>query len=257
MSYRFLKVAWEADLPTATKFVLVSLADQANDDGVCWPGQESIARRTGLTSRAVRNNLNALREGGWIEITRRAGDGAGRQTNVYRLSANGANNRQPEARSGRGQPESDDRQPEPGSYKPSVEPPFSSSLRSEEYAQEKTVPKAETVSKPNTVTKKSPRKSQLKETELPTSWREYCLNKRPDLDPEETFEDFSDYWVGRGVLMADWSRTWQGWVRRARRQNATTTKPTPMDAFFAKAEADIRKYRERRDDEIPTHKLLP
>ncbi|HCL4023078.1 TPA: helix-turn-helix domain-containing protein, partial [Pseudomonas aeruginosa] len=37
------------------KAVLISLADNSNDDGVCWPSVAKIAERTCLSERAVRN----------------------------------------------------------------------------------------------------------------------------------------------------------------------------------------------------------
>lgn len=47
MSYRALNWAWEADLPMPQKFVLVALADMADEKDSCYPGQERLARMTG------------------------------------------------------------------------------------------------------------------------------------------------------------------------------------------------------------------
>jgi hypothetical protein len=62
---------------------------------------------------------------------------------------------------------------------------------------------------------------------LPSDWKEYCLLKRTDLDPEGTFEAFRDWWVaapgGKG-LKADWFATWRTWVRNQKgTQNAHFT----------------------------------
>lgn len=56
----------------AQKAVLISLADQANDDGVCWPAVGTIADRTCLSERAVRDALGWLQAAGIVARTFRA-----------------------------------------------------------------------------------------------------------------------------------------------------------------------------------------
>lgn len=81
MSFRYLNAAWELELPSHLKIVLLSLADQANDDGECWPSQSTIGRRCGTSSRQVSTNLRTLREMGLIEMVKRRR----RKTAVYHL----------------------------------------------------------------------------------------------------------------------------------------------------------------------------
>lgn len=50
----------------AQKAVLISLADQASDDGVCWPGVGTIARRTCLSERAVQEAIAWLQAVGLV-----------------------------------------------------------------------------------------------------------------------------------------------------------------------------------------------
>lgn len=50
----------------AQKAVLISLADQANDDGVCWPGIKTIAKRTCLSERAVQEAIAWLQTVGLV-----------------------------------------------------------------------------------------------------------------------------------------------------------------------------------------------
>lgn len=80
MSYKILSPAWEAHLPTPQKFLLVSLADQANDEGVCWPSIASLTKRTGLQERTVYKHLSELESLG--HITRIPRDG---RSTVYRV----------------------------------------------------------------------------------------------------------------------------------------------------------------------------
>lgn len=58
--------AWEQDVKPVGKFILVTLADHAGDDGVCWPSTARIEQRTGLAHSTVQDWLNKLEEGGWL-----------------------------------------------------------------------------------------------------------------------------------------------------------------------------------------------
>ena len=47
MSTIIMAACWPLQgMSPAQKAVLISLADQASDDGVCWPGVNTIAART-------------------------------------------------------------------------------------------------------------------------------------------------------------------------------------------------------------------
>ncbi len=53
-------------MSVSQKAVLISLADQASDDGVCWPAVRSIAIRTCLSERAVQDALAWLQTVGLV-----------------------------------------------------------------------------------------------------------------------------------------------------------------------------------------------
>lgn len=53
-------------MSVSQKAVLISLADQASDDGVCWPAVKSIALRTCLSERAVQDALSWLQAAGIV-----------------------------------------------------------------------------------------------------------------------------------------------------------------------------------------------
>lgn len=80
-----MSAIWPLDLPPTQKFVLISLADQANDDGVCWPGNASLAVRTGFSERAVRGALRWLEANGYITTVSRPG-----RTSNYIISEPGS-----------------------------------------------------------------------------------------------------------------------------------------------------------------------
>lgn len=60
--------------PTS-KLVLVKLADNANEEGLCWPSMKKLVDHTELSERAVRKHLMVLEKMGLIFIERRNVDG--------------------------------------------------------------------------------------------------------------------------------------------------------------------------------------
>lgn len=74
MSTLIMSQCWPLQgMTPAQKAVLVSLADNANDQGVCWPSVESIAMRTCLSERSVQNSIKWLIEQGALHAQQRNG----------------------------------------------------------------------------------------------------------------------------------------------------------------------------------------
>lgn len=67
------------------KVVLLVLADFANDDGECWPGQASIAERADVSDRTVRTVLVALEEQGVLRREERRRPDGYRSSDFYQL----------------------------------------------------------------------------------------------------------------------------------------------------------------------------
>lgn len=66
------------------KLVLIKLADQANDQGECWPSFAHIAEHCEITRRSVINHINALRNAGFLSVENRPGE-KGNSSNLYHL----------------------------------------------------------------------------------------------------------------------------------------------------------------------------
>lgn len=64
MSTRIMSDCWPIHMPPTPKAVLISLADNANDQGECWPSISTIAMRTCFSERAVQNAIK------WLEDAR-------------------------------------------------------------------------------------------------------------------------------------------------------------------------------------------
>jgi len=65
---------------SATKFVLVALADNANDQGSCFPSIQTLAEKTSLSRRGVQIQIRKLEEMGLVESCPIDGS-----SNVYKL----------------------------------------------------------------------------------------------------------------------------------------------------------------------------
>lgn len=58
-----MTAVWDReDLSSTQKLVLLSLADWANDEGLCWPSIERVAKKSSLKKRAVQLAIRSLEE---------------------------------------------------------------------------------------------------------------------------------------------------------------------------------------------------
>lgn len=81
-------VAWALKLEVGSptlKFVLIAVANYADDNGRCWPSQERLARDTELTDRCIRESLKKLEEKGFLTRDHRQVHGSKRQSDVIQL----------------------------------------------------------------------------------------------------------------------------------------------------------------------------
>lgn len=85
MSNKVLTACWELKLSLAQKLVLISLADQANDEGMCWPSVSSLIRRTGMSERSIRYSVKQLENLGFLKIKIRVG-----HSSFYTITPTGA-----------------------------------------------------------------------------------------------------------------------------------------------------------------------
>lgn len=85
MSVRASTWAWQQPIKGTAKLVLLALADHANDDGKCWPGIETVAKKCGISRIAVINNISKLRKSGFVNSERRYTEEGRRTSNVYTL----------------------------------------------------------------------------------------------------------------------------------------------------------------------------
>lgn len=68
-----MTACWPLELPLVAKAVLISMADNANDEGHCWPSLEKICERTCASRRAVIDAIKALESYGVLTANRENG----------------------------------------------------------------------------------------------------------------------------------------------------------------------------------------
>jgi len=69
MSTYYITAARRAKVGNSTrKLLLIMLADNANDDGWCWPSHKRLADDCEVSDRSIRTHIKELAKGGFIEI---------------------------------------------------------------------------------------------------------------------------------------------------------------------------------------------
>ncbi|HFB2759149.1 TPA: helix-turn-helix domain-containing protein [Neisseria gonorrhoeae] len=85
MSARLMGMAFKTGIPRGQRFVLVKLCDCANDEGLCYPSQETLAEDTGFAETAVRQHIKWLKDNNFIKSARRQ-RGRERKSDIYRIN---------------------------------------------------------------------------------------------------------------------------------------------------------------------------
>ena len=85
MSIEALNWAFKQDLKPTQKFVLVALADCADDYGICFPSHKHIAEKTGFSKSSVRAAISELSKKLLIEKVGRFRGNLSHTSNAYRF----------------------------------------------------------------------------------------------------------------------------------------------------------------------------
>ena len=87
MSAKASAWAWSIidGLKSAEKLVLLRLADHANDQGVCWPGKDSLAVMCCMSKRTVDFAIETLAARHLISVVKRTTETGKNRSNVYEL----------------------------------------------------------------------------------------------------------------------------------------------------------------------------
>lgn len=192
MSTRVMALVWPLRMPPTPKAVLISLADNANDAGYCWPSLDSICERTCFGRTAVIAAIKWLEDAGFLIANR----SNGRHTTYMVVPANQSAKRT-------GTADEPVRQTDPTSPPPGRD----QSARRTLTVKNRQEPSGEG---------ERSRGSRLP-ADFPTPAEiEFCKAERPDLDAGLLAAKFRDYWLGvpgaKG-RKCDWPATWRNFVR--------------------------------------------
>jgi len=90
------------------------------------------------------------------------------------------------------------------------------------------IPETEGETETETKREKNKRGSRLaQDLFFPKEWCDFLVEQRPELNAQQTFEKFKDYWIaqaGQKGVKLDWFATWRNWVR-----NTNAPKQNPAD----------------------------
>ncbi|EBM6935639.1 helix-turn-helix domain-containing protein [Salmonella enterica] len=165
------------------KLVLIKLADNANDNGECWPSYQHIADHCECSKSAIKEHISALIKLGLMTKENRVGvnNGKGNTSNVYRLHLTST--------------------PVPPESTPPVPPAGTRTSHSFEPVKEPLDNKKKLSSMPEGF---SPSASHQKMAE------EYGISL------QEEFDKFTDHHISKGSKFIDWNRALNTWLRNAK-----------------------------------------
>jgi hypothetical protein len=86
MSIKIMSKVWtEQDTCGNERLVLMALADNANDEGICWPSHTTIASKCRIDRRHVIRLVQSLVDRGYICRQRRLAKDGRKTSNIYQL----------------------------------------------------------------------------------------------------------------------------------------------------------------------------
>ena len=85
MSFQAMAWAINQKLPTNEKFVLIMIANYANDRGFCWPSIKTLSDNTGLSRSSVKRIIGKLIKDNVIEVKPRKLAMGNFTSNMYKI----------------------------------------------------------------------------------------------------------------------------------------------------------------------------
>ena len=87
--------------------------------------------------------------------------------------------------------------------------------------------------------------------EFPDEWRAWAKTERSDVDPDDAFSRFRDYWISQpGVKgrKTDWFATWRNWIRSTRKEEQRNGQQfLPRETSFDRGVRERREWLEKQN----------
>ncbi|EJZ3392110.1 helix-turn-helix domain-containing protein [Salmonella enterica] len=187
------------------KLVLIKLADNANDNGECWPSYQHIADHCECSKSAVKEHISALIKLGLMTKENRVGvnNGKGNTSNVYRLHL--TSTPVPPESIPPVPPESTGGSPKSTPVPPESTPP---------------VPPAGTRTSHSFEPVKEPLDNKKKLSSMPEGFSPSASHQKMaeeyGISLQEEFDKFTDHHISKGSKFIDWNRALNTWLRNAK-----------------------------------------
>ncbi|EBD6548980.1 helix-turn-helix domain-containing protein [Salmonella enterica] len=187
------------------KLVLIKLADNANDNGECWPSYQHIADHCECSKSAVKEHISALIKLGLMTKENRVGvnNGKGNTSNVYRLHL--TSTRVPPESTPPVPPKSTGGSPKSTPVPPESTPP---------------VPPAGTRTSHSFEPVKEPLDNKKKLSSMPEGFSPSASHQKMaeeyGISLQEEFDKFTDHHISKGSKFIDWNRALNTWLRNAK-----------------------------------------
>ncbi|HBJ6634634.1 TPA: helix-turn-helix domain-containing protein [Salmonella enterica subsp. diarizonae serovar 61:l,v(z13):1,5,7] len=169
------------------KLVLIKLADNANDEGECWPSYQHIADQCEVSRSTVKSHIRALEDMGLLKREFRR-KGELNQSNVFYLTLDNAQQIPPES-GGAGADLGGGAGADPRTYH-SFEPV------------------------------KEPLERKKKPSSMPEGFSPSASHQKMaeefGISLQDEFDKFTDHHLSKGSKFIDWSRALNTWLRNAR-----------------------------------------
>lgn len=199
VSTTVMSACWPLQMPATAKAVLISLADNSNDEGYCWPSIAKICERTCFKKTAVIDAITWLETEGFIRPDRSNGRHTTYGINLHKVSEDVKNRTVSRTGTGNGPVR----------------------LAEDRYGK-RTKPVRETDTnrqEPSLKANVSVGTRLATDWVLPEEWFNWAVKERPEIDAMSQGDQFRDYWLaqpGAKGRKADWQATWRNWIRNAR-----------------------------------------
>lgn len=218
MSIDLMSVVWKSQLDSTPKLVLLALADNANDQGVCWPSIGTIMQKTSLGERTVQEHIASLIKLNILRRVTREGRSSYFHINdprmwctphvVHPAPAAPLPPRQPHT------------PPAPAAPRTIIEPSVETATASrspELFDQPPTEEAPDASRKPKT---KSPRTAgSSRGCAIPSDWQPNENHRAKcgtiATDPDQLAEEFRNYHRARGTIFKDWDAGFHTWITNA------------------------------------------
>lgn len=198
--------------------MLLAIADFSDDHGKAYPSVGTLSNKCRMSRRNVQYVINNLKDSGELTVAIKKGPPP-KFPNLYRINLNALQAQpiaqvQSSARTSAIQRMSD---AQPIAHKPSV-----TVINHKGRFSKSASPKGEyqTTGKQTEPKKAQSRGERLSpDWQLPDDWRSWCVQCRPDLDPDDVALVFKNHWIakpGLGACKLNWYATWQNWVKSQR-----------------------------------------